>query len=204
MSADYQEIAVPDGMLAEVVTHLEMRAPPPDLTPSDLAPCAGPWRVERRLKPDLDWYLGLYRTIGAAWLWQSRLVTPRGEIAAILRDPGNEVYVLRREAADVGLLELDFRVAHEVQIAFFGVAASEIGGKAGHCLMRAALARAWRDSPSRVWLHTCTHDHPHALPFYLRHGFRAYRRTVGIFPDPRLLGVLSKDAAFHIPVIGDV
>lgn len=195
MADDYREIAVPDGQLAEVVTYLEMRRPPTRPTPS------GPWRLERRSEPDLDWYLALYREVGEAWLWYSRLAMPRAEASEILSSEGVEVFALTREGRDVGLAELDRRQPSAVEIAFFGVAASEIGSGAGRFMMAALLERAWSTAPDRVWLHTCTLDHPNALPFYQRQGFRAYKRTLGVYPDPRAEGVLDRTAAAHIPLI---
>jgi hypothetical protein len=54
----------------------------------------------------------------------------------------------------------------------------------------------------RVHVHTCTLDHPAALAAYRRAGFRAYRRDVERFADPRLLGVLAADCAPQVPVVG--
>ena len=71
-------------------------------------------------------------------------------------------------------------------------------------LMAQALAFAWRKDVERLWVHTCTLDHPTALGFYRRHGFVPYKRTIETFPDPRLLGVLPADAAPHIPCLGSV
>jgi hypothetical protein len=68
--------------------------------------------------------------------------------------------------------------------------------------MDAALRHAWRHQPSRVFLHTCTLDHPRALAFYLRNGFTAYKRAIEVAPDPRLTGDAPAHAAPHVPVIG--
>lgn len=192
---DYREIDVPAGQLAEVVTYLERREPP------DGPPPEGPWRLERRQAPDLDWYLGLYRDVGEEWLWYSRLMMLRTEVARILEQPSVRVYSLVRDDRDVGIGELSFAEPGEVEICFFGVAASEFGAGAGRWLMRALLAEAWRATPERVWLHTCTLDHPHALPFYLRQGFKAYKRTVGIYSDPRLGGDFARETAARVPII---
>ena len=53
----------------------------------------------------------------------------------------------------------------------------------------------------RVWLHTCTFDHPAALAFYQRSGFRPFRRQVEVVNDPRLDGTVPRDVARHVPVI---
>jgi hypothetical protein len=67
--------------------------------------------------------------------------------------------------------------------------------------MDTALRRAWAARPRRLWVHTCTLDHPAALAFYQRSGFVAYRRQVEIDDDPRLDGTLPADAAPHVPLI---
>ena len=53
----------------------------------------------------------------------------------------------------------------------------------------------------RVWVHTCTLDHPRALSFYLQAGFVAYERAVEVADDPRLTGEAPRTAAPHVPVI---
>ncbi|MEX0368657.1 MAG: GNAT family N-acetyltransferase, partial [Ruegeria sp.] len=43
-------------------------------------------------------------------------------------------------------------------------------------------------------------DHPRALDFYRRSGFTPVRQEVEVMADPRLNGVLPKDAAPHVPL----
>jgi hypothetical protein len=52
-----------------------------------------------------------------------------------------------------------------------------------------------------VELNTCTLDYPAALKAYLRAGFRIVSRTIGTFIDPRLRGLLPREAAPQIPII---
>jgi len=189
---------VPTGKIAAVVTHLEMLAPPLALS----APAAhANLAVERVAMPDIDWYRGIYRAVGEDWLWYTRLAMDDAELAASIRQPGIEIYRLVRENADVGLLELDLRFRPDVELVFFGVVADAIGTGAAHILMRHAIHRAWRDAPRRFWVHTCTLDHPRALRFYERSGFRAYKREIEIDDDPRLTGVLPRSAAPWYPIV---
>jgi hypothetical protein len=51
-------------------------------------------------------------------------------------------------------------------------------------------------------VHTCSLDHPAALPAYRRAGFVPFKRAIERFPDPRLLGILPRDCAPQIPLIG--
>ena len=63
--------------------------------------------------------------------------------------------------------------------------------------MREAVDAAWQHNPKRVWVHTCTYDHPRALGVYQRAGFVVYRREPVIFDDPRVTGALPRD--YHHP-----
>jgi hypothetical protein len=68
--------------------------------------------------------------------------------------------------------------------------------------MNEAIRRAFRRDIERLFLHTCSLDHPGALDFYRRSGFVAYKRAIEVADDPRLTGALPLSAAPHIPVIG--
>jgi GNAT superfamily N-acetyltransferase len=99
------------------------------------------------------------------------------------------------------LLELDFREAGQCELSFFGVTAKLIGGGAGRWLMNRALELAWSRPLQRFWVHTCTYDHPAAVTFYQRSGFRAFRRQIELEDDPRLHGTLPRHVAKHVPII---
>lgn len=188
---------VPNGKLAAVVTLLEMTEPPP----ARPAPDAPGLALRRVAEPDLVWYRDLYRRVGQDWLWFSRLAAPAAEVEAAIRDPRVEVHALTFEGRDEGLAELDRRQPPDVELAFFGVTPALVGRGAGRWLMARTLDLAWRHRPRRLWVHTCTLDHPGALPFYLRSGFRAYARAVEVADDPRLLGVLPETVAPWLPLI---
>ncbi len=189
---------LPPGMLAAVVTDLEMRARPA------VPPDAGdtPWTLRFVPQPTLDWYRALFRHVGADWLWSSRLVMPDANLAAILASPEVEVHALVQDGREEGLLELDFREAGACEIAFFGVSSALMGRGAGRWLMARALERAWSRDIARLWLHTCSLDAPQALPFYRRAGFTPVRRRVEVLPDPRLTGALPGEAAPQVPLLG--
>jgi GNAT superfamily N-acetyltransferase len=152
-------------------------------------------------RPALDWFRLLYRSVGEDWLWYTRYAIADAALAAIIHDPHVDVYVLMAGAEQAGLLELDFRIPNECEVSFFGVTAPFIGTGAARWLMNEALERAWSRPLRRVWIHTCTFDHPAALAFYLRTGFRPFTRQIEIVDDPRLTGILPRTAAPHVPII---
>lgn len=189
---------VPSDHLATIVTHLEMRVRPA-LRPMPESRL----RLVRWSAPELAKYRVLFTRVGAPWLWFSRLVMPDDELSAILTDSGVEVYaVVDPMGIEVGMLELDFRKSADCEIAYFGLVPELAGAGHGRWLMAQTLALAWRAGFARVWVHTCTLDHPSALNFYRAQGFTAINREVETFPDPRLIGVLPRDAAPQIPLLG--
>lgn len=188
---------IPAGKIAAVVTHLEMTERPPKRPEPP-----GTWTLRRVEQPALDWFRELYRRVGEGWLWFSRTRMKDAELAAIIQSPQVEVYALVANDRDEGLLELDFRGAGQCEVVFFGVTEKLIGVGAARFLMNRALELAWSRDVKRVWVHTCTFDHPSAVAFYQRSGFSAFRRQIEVADDPRLDGTAPRSAATHVPIIG--
>ena len=188
---------LPPGKIAAVVTYLEMIE----------RPAVGRHRLPAGFSmrhvtaPEPGPYRSLFRAVGEPWLWFSRLAMPDAELASVLRDPLNEVYYVERNGEAKGLLELDRRSPPDVEIGFLGVTPDLVGSGIGSAVMDFALDRAWATSPARVVLHTCSLDHPRALSFYVKMGFRPYKRAVEVADDPRLTGVLSRAAGPQVPII---
>lgn len=188
---------LPPGKLADIVTYLEMRQPPVrenSNNPKDLT-------LLRVHCVALDWYRNLFRRIGQDWLWFSRLQLSDQELGAILSSAQIEIYALKSGSEDVGLVELDLRYPPDIELAFFGLVPDAVGKGAGRFLMDETIKLAFSRAPRRLWVHTCTLDHPQALAFYMRSGFVPYRRAIEVIDDPRLAGVLPQDAGPHAPII---
>lgn len=188
---------VAPDQLATIVTTLEIaERPRPRPVPDS------PLRLRRWPAPEPDTYRALFRRVGARWLWYSRLAMSDAALLTIIRDPAVEVYAaVDPRGIEIGMLELDFRHAGAAEIGYLALVTELAGQGHGRWLMAEALARAWRPGIERVWLHTCTLDHPSALPFYRAQGFHAVKRTIETFPDPRVLGLLPADAAPQIPLL---
>jgi GNAT superfamily N-acetyltransferase len=192
-------IAVADGELATVVTTLAMTARP---RPRPLP--ASPFRLVRWTTPEADKYRALFARVGSRWLWFSRLTMTDAALLAIVRDPAVEVYAaIDRAGIEIGMVELDFRHAGVCELVYFGLVPELAGKGHGGWMMAETLARAWRPGIARIGVNTCTLDHPAALGFYRRNGFVAVRRTMETFADPRIAGLLPRDAAPQIPLLGD-
>ena len=187
---------LPDAQLAAVVTFLEMLEPPQfDVPESTL-------RLRRIAEPTIEQYRALFRKVGAPWLWVSRLKLSDADLQKIIGDPQVHLYEVAAVEAVVGMLELDFREPGQCELAFVGLVPELSGHGHGRWLLAEAVRRAWREGVTRVHVHTCSLDHPAALSAYRRAGFTAYKRAVERFPDPRLRGILPRETASQVPLLG--
>ena len=193
----YESVA--NTELAAVVTYLEMRERP------DVEIPVSALKLRRIEQPTADAYRELFRLVGTPWLWFSRLVMSDDELTAIIHDPEVELFAVEDQSGeDAGILELDLRETGQCELAFIGLVPELCGQGHGKWLLAEAVSRAWRDGVTRIHVHTCSLDHPAALSAYRRAGFSPYKRAIERFPDPRLLGILPKDSAPHIPLLGTV
>lgn len=182
------------GKIAAVVTYLEMLERSADASDSSV-------RLKKVENPDLNWYREIFRRAGEQWLWWSRLEMDDPQLSGVLNAPTTELFIAESDQGEIGMAELDRAKPGEVEIAFFGLFAEALGKGLGRPFMTALLEQAWTASTSRVWVHTSTLDSPAALPFYLKCGFRAYKRAIEVADDPRLRGILPEGAAPQVPII---
>jgi GNAT superfamily N-acetyltransferase len=142
--------------------------------PSALKPArtpAGDVGVRHEVTCPAALYRLLYLGVGQAYRWTDRAAWSDEEIRAHLATPGLEVWTLRADGEPAGFFELEPRPDGSVQIAYFGLMPGVVGKGLGGYMLTEAVRRAWALRPTRVWLHTCTFDHPAALPNYLARGF---------------------------------
>jgi len=156
-------------------TYLELRSPA-ELRP---ARCAEPaLRIERVTEPTPALARWLYETVGAAWHWNDRRGWSDEEWRAWLARPGVSLHVLSRYTSPIGYFELAAGAGGEVEIAYLGLLPGHHGRGYGKHLLTLAAEQAFASGAQRVWLHTCTLDHPSALANYRSRGFRPFREEL--------------------------
>jgi GNAT superfamily N-acetyltransferase len=158
-----------------VRTYLEMTSP--DQLRAALREPPAP-RIERLEQCTVDLFQFLYREVGRAYHWTDRLGWSDREIQEYLATPGVSVWLMSWEESPAGYFELRNHDDGSVEIAYFGLLPEYVGRGWGKYLLTRAVQAAWALGPSRIWLHTCTLDHPAALPNYLKRGFRPVRKEV--------------------------
>ena len=150
---------------------------------------------------DLAGYRRLFRKVGEDLMWFSRLIMPDEKLRSILGHPEVQSFGLYHDTTAIGVLELDFRDMPNCELAFFGLSRDAIGSGLGRALMNLAIEKAWAKPINRFWVHTCHYDHPNALGFYQRSGFKPYALMVEVHDDPRLQGKLPREASPHVALI---
>jgi len=123
--------------------------------------------------PELNRFL--YIAVGANWCWYMRLDWSHEQWQALLAKPDVVTWVAYLEATPIGYFELAKASGGEVEIAYFGLLGEFIGQGYGKCLLEDAIRTAWKIGGKRVWLHTCSLDHPQALTNYLARGFSVFK-----------------------------
>lgn len=153
------------------VYFLQMLAHPHQAMP----PSTDGVQIMHSRRPTIAWYRFLYDAVGKDWNWTSRKKLSDAALAAIIHDPKDEVHVLFVEGVPAGFVELDRRVEDEIEITQFGLVREFLGKGLGKYFLHWAIDRAWSYHPKRLWLHTCTDDHPAAIPNYVKAGFAVYK-----------------------------
>lgn len=160
--------------MAKTTYYLQMFSPPQRA----LAPPREGLAVVHARKPTVAYYRFLYDAVGRDYDWVSRKKLSDEALAAIIHDARVEVHVLQAEGVPAGFAELDRRSEGEVELVQFGLMPEFIGQGLGKFFIQWTIDRAWSYGPKRLWLHTCTNDHPAALPNYLKAGFLLYQQEI--------------------------
>lgn len=97
-------------------------------------------------------------------------------------------WIITVDAEPAGLTSVIADASGSVELTAFGLAREFIGyGHGGHALtlsIRSAWSLAVEPEVRRVWLHTSSTDHSHALPNYLARGFTVFRtESVPVLSD---------------------
>jgi GNAT superfamily N-acetyltransferase len=162
-------------MKREVMTwYLEMR------DPAQLRPAAAPDPLPALVRaeipsPALNRFL--YTSVGGDWHWVDRLPWTWAQWMQWLDRPTHQTWVMSVAGTPAGYFELD-RQGDDVEIAYFGIAPQFIGRRLGGWLLTRTIEQAWAMGARRVWVHTCSLDHPYALLNYRARGMTLYREEL--------------------------
>lgn len=133
-------------------------------------------RIEQVGVPCPDFNRFLYAAVGWPWTWIDKLPWTFEQWQAYVDRPQLETWVAYWSGSPAGYFELEHQADQHVEIAYFGLLPGYTGRGAGGHLLSVAVERAWQGGAHRVWVNTCTLDHPAALTNYLSRGFHIYQQ----------------------------
>ncbi|MFC7304061.1 GNAT family N-acetyltransferase [Streptomyces monticola] len=163
--------------MERVVSYLEMTdeaqlrpaAPVPDLS-------------LRRLESDAPLVREVHARVGDPYGWQESTRTAAQWETHFRDHPLRQYWIVVHGAEPAGVAYLEPQQGGDVEVTAFGLLPEYVGKGLGGYALTLSLRQAWATRPvgaeavRRVWLHTDTRDHPHALANYEKRGLRAYRR----------------------------
>jgi GNAT superfamily N-acetyltransferase len=120
----------------------------------------------------------LYHFIGKTWNWTDRNSWSDKQWVEYAENKNLLTFIAYSEGSPAGYFELQLQDNNEVEVVLFGLAPKFIGMGFGGYFLSKTLEYAWDiKETKRVWLHTCTHDHEHALQNYIARGMKLYKTS---------------------------
>ena len=156
-------------------TYLELAADAPLRRPARARP---DYEVRQAVAVSPEFSRFLYASVGWRWNWSRRLPWSYAEWRKYLSRDKLETWVAYVEGVPAGYFELRIEPTASregAEIVQFGLLPAFVGRALGGHLLCDAVARGREVGTGRVWLHTCTEDHPHALANYRARGFVPFK-----------------------------
>ena len=170
-----------------VVTHLEM-LPPYRVSSSFEMPHGFSFEpVETVAVAD---YRHIYNQIGMDWHWVNRRHKNDAELSAIIHKPTTDIFFLKKDDRIIGFTEFNLAPFPDIEIVFVGLTSEYIGIGLGRSMLSASLNYLHSKNPRRIYIQTCSLDHPNAISMYQRFGFKAFARQNVILENERFTVVV--------------
>jgi ribosomal protein S18 acetylase RimI-like enzyme len=117
-----------------------------------------------------------YKNIGQKHKWIDRLIWTDEQWIKYVSNENVKTFVLKYKKDLVGFFELIIHLEKkEVEIAYFGILEEYQNKRLGSFLLSHAIQKSFQKNIKRVWLHTCSLDHKHALNNYLSRGMKIFK-----------------------------
>ncbi|WP_163834528.1 GNAT family N-acetyltransferase [Spartinivicinus ruber] len=161
---------------SSTIYYLEMKSS------DQLNPVAAPALDVQVKKVEIPcWQLNrfLYQVVGEPWQWYEKLSWLEKQWRNYVERDELNTTLLYVSGTPAGYFELE-QQEETVELKYFGLLPQFIGMKLGGYLLSEAITQAWQIASERVWVHTCTEDHPAAMANYQARGFQLYNTETAI------------------------
>jgi len=143
--------------------------------------------IQIEKKPSIDLCKFFYKEVGKNFFWRDRLKWSDQDWLDYINSDFFKLYILKHNNKLAGYYELLYEPkTNSMEIPYFGIFKEFYGKKIGGYLLTEALSTSFKQKITKVWVHTCTLDHPNALKNYLARGMKIFK-TEKIFFNPENL-----------------
>ncbi len=132
--------------------------------------------LEKIDPPDIELNKFFYKNVGKNHRWVDRLLWDNFKWMSYLENKNVHTYILKLNEDLVGYFEVvqDFST-NSSEIAYFGILDDYIGKKFGGYFLSESIKICFKLNSIKVWVHTCSLDHKHALKNYLNRGMKIFK-----------------------------
>ena len=131
----------------------------------------------KKIKPDFQLNKFFYKQVGKNHRWIDRLSWSDKKWINYISNRNLETYIISEFDELVGFFELLYNPElEETEISYFGLLEEYIGKGIGGYALSVAIKKSFEKNIRRVWLHTCTLDHPNALKNYIARGMTVFKK----------------------------
>jgi GNAT superfamily N-acetyltransferase len=117
-----------------------------------------------------------YRQVGREHFWRDRLLWSDNEWKKYINNKNLATGIMTINNNLVGFYEQEFHEEkNEIELIQMGILKEYRGKKLGSCLLKYIIHKALSRDVERLWVHTCSLDHKHALNNYLSKGLKIYK-----------------------------
>ena len=133
--------------------------------------------VIKKIEPNFQLNKFFYKQVGKNHRWIDRLSWTDEKWINFISNQNLETYIISVSNDLAGFFELLHNPElEETEISYFGLLEDYIGKGIGGYALSEAIKKSFEKDIKRVWLHTCTLDHPNALKNYIARGMTVFKR----------------------------
>tara|TARA_B100000579_G_C22628886_1_gene755580 strand:- start:379 stop:891 length:513 start_codon:yes stop_codon:yes gene_type:complete len=120
-----------------------------------------------------------YKQVGKKYQWIDRLVWEDTTWQKYTSNRNLKTYVLKKNEDLIGYFELIHnKELNDCEIAYFGIMEEFFNKGFGGYLLSEAIKLGFKLEVKRVWVHTCSLDHPNAIFNYKSRGMQIFKSEI--------------------------
>ena len=127
-------------------------------------------------KKDVNINKFFYRQVGKDHFWRDRLLWSDKEWNKYINNKSLVTGIMKIKGELIGFYEQEYHeTKNEIELIQMGILKEYQGKKFGSLLLRHIIYEGFNKNVERIWVHTCSLDHKHALGNYLSKGFKIFK-----------------------------